>query len=180
SGAHFIEPITPLVDLSLKNQQDILVFELQAQEKVWTKRDAFVLMDCDEPKYSESKQRLASFSLWKKTNYTLDFIDEYLHYAQDERLITDLENQCAQSNYPEFKDHRHDQSIFSLLTKKHNLEAYRDPSQWGNDMKDQYTNSSYPQLIEHTRKRGKPPLSKRIRNRVGILTQGIGKQSANQ
>jgi hypothetical protein len=110
-------------------------------------------MNCDSPKYSESNQRLASFSLWKKSNFTIDFINEFLDYAQDERLITDLENQCGYPNYPDFKEHRHDQSIFSLLSKKYDLNAYRDPSQWGNSSKIFYTNSKYEQLIEHTRKR---------------------------
>jgi hypothetical protein len=81
----------------------------------------------------------------------MDIVNELLHYAQDERIITDLENQCGYSNYPEFQEHRHDQSIFSLLTKKYDLVAYRDPSQWGNGVKQLYTNSKYEQLIEHTR-----------------------------
>jgi hypothetical protein len=153
SGSYFIKSITPLIEISLLNSQDIIVFELSYTERIWTKRDAFILMNCDSPKYSESNQRLASFSLWKKSNFTIDFINEFLHYAQDERLITDLENQCGYPNYPDFKEHRHDQSIFSLLSKKYDLNAYRDPSQWGNSLKNFYINSKYEQLIEHTRKR---------------------------
>ena len=152
SGSLFIKPITPLIDISLDTGQEIIVFELSHRERVWTKRDAFVLMNCDSPKYSESKQRLASFSLWRKSRFTMDFINECLRYAQDERIITDLENQCGFPNYPEFKEHRHDQSIFSLLTKKCDLDAYRDPSQWGNGLRQFHTNSKYEQLIEHTRK----------------------------
>jgi hypothetical protein len=118
SDSYFIKPITPLIDISLNTGQEIIVFELTHIEKVWTKRDAFLLLDCDSPRYSESKQRLASFSLWKKSRSTMIFINEYLRYAQDERIITDLENQCGYPNYPEFKEHRHDQSILSLMTKK--------------------------------------------------------------
>lgn len=151
SGSYFIKPITPLIDISLATGQEIIVFELTHLEKEWTKRDAFILMDCDDPKYSESRQRLACFSLWKKTRFTMDFINEFLRYAQDERIITDLENQCGYPNYKEFKEHRHDQSIFSLLTKKYELDAYRDPTQWGNGVKHLYHNSKYEQLIEHTR-----------------------------
>jgi hypothetical protein len=153
SGSYFIKPITPLIEISSLNSQDIIVFELSFTERIWTKRDAFILMNCDSPKYSESNQRLASFSLWKKSNFTIDFINEFLHYAQDERLITDLENQCGYPNYPDFREHRHDQSIFSLLSKKYDLNAYRDPSQWGNSLKKFYINSKYEQLIQHTRKR---------------------------
>lgn len=155
SGSYFIRPIRPLIEISLSTGQEIIAFELTyMKEKIWTKRDAFILMDCDSPKYSESWQRLTSFSLWKKSKFTMDFIDELLSYSQDERIITDLENQCECPNYPEFKEHRHDQSIFSLLTKKYNLEIFRDPSQWGNGVKKIYQNSKYEQIIEHTRYRG--------------------------
>jgi len=163
SGAYFIKPITPLIDISLDCGQDIIVFELSHLEKIWTKRDAFILMDCDSPKYSESKQRLASYSLWKKSRFTMDLIHEFLCYSQDERIITDLENQCGHPNYPEFDENRHDQSIFSLLTKKYDLDAYRDPSQYGNELKQFYPNSQYEQLIQHTRERGVPFLHKAIR-----------------
>lgn len=155
SGSYFIRPVTPLIDISLSTGQEIIVFDLTYLEKEWTKRDAFILMDCDSPKYSESRQRLAGFSLWRKSEFTMDFADEYLRYAQDERIILDLENQCGSPNYQEFKEHRHDQSIISLLTKKYDLEAYRDPSQFGNGEKQNYSNSKYDQLIELTRMRSK-------------------------
>ena len=156
--------------------QEIIVFELPYIERVWTKRDAFILMDCDNPKYSESKQRLNSFSLWKKSRYTIDFINEFLYYAQDERLITDLENQCGYPNYPGFKEHRYDQSIFSLLTKKYDLEVYRDPSQLGNSVKQFYPNSNYEQLIIHTRKR-KESLLHKVKKKIKSLTSLISKKS---
>ena len=154
AGAYFINPITPFIEASLTTGQDIICFSLfEHLERIWTKRDAFILMNCDSPKYTDSKQILASYSLWKKTSITMDFIDELLDYSQDERLITDLENQCGYDNYPEFIEHRHDQSIFSLLAKKHNLTAFRDPSQFGNNYKQFYPNSNYDQIIEHTRKK---------------------------
>lgn len=156
SGSYFIAPVTPLIEISLEAGQDIVVFELEHIEKYWTKRDAFVLMGSDSPRYSDTRQRLAGFSLWRKTNDVMDFVDEYLKYAQDERIITDMDNQCGYPNYEEFVDHRHDQSILSLLTKKHEIVAYRDPSQWGNAHKDLYTNSPYEQVIELTRTRSYP------------------------
>lgn len=153
AGSYFINPITPLINISLETGQDIITFELSQIERVYTKRDAFILMECENSKYTETKQRLASYNLWKKSKLSMDFINEWLRYAQDERIITDIENQCGFPNYPEFKEHRWDQSIFSLLTKKYNLDAYRDPSQWGNESLELYKNSTYEQLIEHTRKR---------------------------
>jgi len=75
-------------------------------------------------------------------------------------------------NYKEFIDHRHDQSIFSVLTKKYNLLAYRDPSQWGNeDIKTYKSTSFYPQIIVSTRQRN-IPLSRKIKN-ILIRTKNV-------
>jgi hypothetical protein len=168
SGSYFIRPITPLIDICNQSGQDLVPFELDHLEREWTKRDTFILMRCDSPKYSDSKQRLATFSLWRKSRFTMDFVAEYLRYAQDERVLTDMDNQCGYPNYPGFREHRHDQSIFSLLTKRFDLEAYRDPSQWGNGQEQRYANSQYEQLIELTRKRG-VSFSRKVKGRISRL-----------
>ena len=90
----------------------------------------------------------------RKSKTTMDFICEFLEYAKDEKIITDLENQCGHPNYPDFKEHRHDQSIFSLLTKKYGLDVYRSPAQNGNKFKQYYKTSNYEQLIVSTRRKG--------------------------
>ena len=130
-----------------------MVFELPFLEKQYTKRDAFVLMECDSERYSNSNQILASFSLWKKSDFTLKFVNDWLQYAQNERIITDIKNDCGFPDFDEFIDHRHDQSIFSLLSKKYDLKVYRNPSEHGNEYKAVYQNSKYDQLIVHTRKK---------------------------
>ena len=162
AGSYFIKPITPLLELSAAHGHDLMAFELRHLERAWTKRDAFILMDCDTPRYADTLQRMAGFSLWQKSAFTMNFIREYLSFAQDERIITDMENQCGHLNHPEFKEHRHDQSIFSLLTKRYEVAAYRDPTQWGNELRALYPNSPYDQLLEHTRRKHVPFLQKLI------------------
>ncbi len=156
AGAYFINPIDPLIEISLEHNLDILSFEhFERFEYEWTKRDAFILMDCDTPDYTESRQRLSSFSLWRKSVFTMDFLNEFLKFAKDERILTDIDNKCGYPNYKNFKENRHDQSIFSLLTKKYNLQSFRDPSQMGNKYKKNYPISKYGQLIVSTRRRGR-------------------------
>ena len=155
SGATFIASIDPLIKACIKADQDIIPFDLTFQEKCWTKRDAFILMDCDRPEFTESIQRLGSFSLWRKSKFSIQFVEECLRYAQDERIITDIDNQCDLSNYEGFTAHRHDQSIFSLMTKKYKLASFRDPSQFGNGREADYPNSAYGQIIVHTRKKNR-------------------------
>ncbi len=151
SGSYFVNSIENLIHALEKSEQDLLCFELGEYEKHWTKRDAFVLLDCDDAKFTETKQRLASFSLWRKSALTTALAAQWLAAAQDERLLTDLPNQMGLPNFDGFRAHRHDQSIFSLLTKRHGLPAFRDPSQWGNTGADGDPDSAYPQVIVHTR-----------------------------
>lgn len=147
AGCYFIDNINHLIKIN----QDVIPFELQHIEKKWTKRDAFILMDCDSEKFVNTKQRLASYSFWKKTPFSMRFINEWLEFSKDERLSTDMKNTLGKDNYETFKEHRHDQSIFSLLTKKYDLLGHRNPSQFGNDLHQEYLNSDYPQLIVHDR-----------------------------
>jgi hypothetical protein len=61
SGGYFINSIEKLISLSLEKKQDVIPFELAHIESEWTKRDAFLLMNCDTIKYYDTNQRLASF-----------------------------------------------------------------------------------------------------------------------
>jgi len=153
SGAYFLAPIDPLLALCDKHGQDVIPFELPFPESDWTKRDAFVLLGCDSPEFVQTRQRLASFHAWRKSDRSMRLAREWLELAQDERLIGDSANQCGLTDYPGFEEHRWDQSIFSLLTKKHRLAGFRNPSQHGNRSRERYPHCTYPQLIEHTRDR---------------------------
>lgn len=153
SGAVFIDSVKPLINICLNNTEGILCFHMEPletnKEVLQTKKDTFVLMDCNTKEYQNSWARLASFSVWKKNDFSLKFIDEWIKYAEDERILTDLPNQCGIEEDPRYIDHRHDQSIFSLLTKKYGIKSYTDPSQWGNGFRQE--EDGYNQIINHTR-----------------------------
>lgn len=153
SGSHFIASANPLFNLISSNRQDIIPFSLEHPEAHWTKRDAFILMGCDGQGFEKTPQRLASFFLARRSKNSILFFQQYLDYCKNSLILTDVKNRCYQPNYLGFKEHRHDQSVFSLLTKKYSLEAFRDPSQWGNGRLNDFTNSNYPQLIEHHRQK---------------------------
>jgi hypothetical protein len=161
AGAQFVASIDPLIDVMLRDKLNLMVFELPLVEGDWTKRDALVLLDCDQPEFIESRQRLASFHLWRNSPLALSIADEWLRLAQDERLLTDLANQCGLPNHAGFREHRHDQSLFSLLTKKLGLPAYRNPAHGRNR---NYRNSPYGQLIQHTRRSGAAWLPRLVRD----------------
>ena len=131
SGAYFLKKIDILISVLNSSGQDIMGFEMPLIEGQWTKKELFVNMDCVDEIFSESNQIMASFILIKRTNQSDKFFSEFLKYSCNEINITDkfIEN-VKQNN--DFIDHRHDQSIFSLLYKKYNLKPFKDPSQLGN------------------------------------------------
>ena len=153
AGAVFVNSIDYLIECSLKLKQDMLTFEIPYVEKEWTKRDAFVLMDCDTETYTETLQRCSGFVLCRKSNESVAFVEEWLEYQKDRRIVSDDENIMGIENYTGFQENRHDQTVLSLLSKKYELVGLRDPSQLGNTMVDEYKNSPYPQIVESTRKR---------------------------
>jgi hypothetical protein len=153
SASHFIHSAAPLLELPQKFDQDIIPFELELIESAWTKRDAFVYMDADHKEFENTRQFLASFMVIRKSAFSVQFIEQYLQYCTNPNILTDLENIFDLPNYADFESHRHDQSVFSLLSKKYGLQGFRDPSQWGNNRIAEYSNSDYPQILEHTRQK---------------------------
>ena len=91
--------------------------------KNYTKGDCFHLMGCDEEKYWNAIQLEDGFLAFKKTDFNFTFLREWLKYCCDERIVTDIPNECGLPNFETFVDHRHDQSIITNLQIKHNLPA---------------------------------------------------------
>ena len=89
------------------------------KESEYSKRDAFILLGVDMPFYSQTNQFTATIQIYKKSSFTVKFIQEWLYYCQDKRIITDDNNTLGQENYNDFKDNRHDQTVLSLLIKKY-------------------------------------------------------------
>ena len=135
----------------------------------WTKRDCFVAMACDEPRYHEGQMLDASVVVLRKTPAALAFVREWLLCCVQPHILTDEPNVCGLPNLANFISHRHDQSVLSLLAIREGLEVFRHPSQRGNHLKlapyrepgewlqypygakGVYDNSPYGTLLNHHR-----------------------------
>ena len=113
-----VAPLAALRAEMLRDGIDVVGFRTQHAEHAWTKRDCFVLMDCDQPPYRDTPQIRTGFSAWRRTPFAMAFVEEWLRLVQDERLATDLPSRCGLPEHPTFREHRHDQSVLSLLCKK--------------------------------------------------------------
>ncbi len=188
AGSVYVNKIQYLIDCMEHQNVPIMIFSLEREriEKCNTKRDAFVLTGCDEVKYTDTPQSIGGYFVCKKAPEVEAFLDEVLRFAQDIRIISDQPNVMGLSDYRGFTDHRHDQSVISLISKKYGFKRFRDPSQFG--LVNQYEieveqRSTYPQIVDSHRfnvgsiagirfRRLKPVdrivgILKRIRVRVG-------------
>ena len=150
AGAEWIAPVDPLIDIV--ENEGIVLFHTDPvsgnTETQQTKADVFQKFCADDIKYYTSYPRHGGFQLYKNCNRAKDFIAAYLHFCQDYHLISDEES--IYPNFPDFKQHRHDQSIMSVLSKKYGIGSYRDPTQYGEPYIQQ--SDGYKTLINHTRK----------------------------
>lgn len=135
AGNEVINDLSPLFALC-DEKKHVILFENSPQHKniKWTRSDTFNLMECNSKKYKKGRQLTASFVVVKKNSTSLAFLNEWFNYCKNPKILTDIPSEERESS--KFIDHRHDQSVLSLLAIKHELEVFRDPSQWGNARKD--------------------------------------------
>jgi hypothetical protein len=87
-------------------------------EKYWSKMDLVKNCNINDTLLND-KQRQAGLILFYVCDEVIQFVNEWYTLSSDYHNLDDspsiLENSAG------FREHRHDQSIFSLLTKKYNL-----------------------------------------------------------
>lgn len=186
AGAIYVNKIQYLIDCMEKYQQSIMLFELPLLERQFTKKETFYFMNYDD---YEQNQILAGYILLKKNSFSESFISEWLTYCEDERILSP---KYFLDNIDEFEDfvaHREDQSVLSILVRKHNLPVFRDPSNFGDRpwqyasnewsfKPKKYLNSNYPKIIISNRKADpqKYLVKERIKtilNKIGIYNQKV-------
>ena len=83
------------------------------------KMDLVLKLNMNDNKYLDSRQHQAGANMYLVCDQVRQLVDEWYDLCCDYHLIDDSES--INKNVDNFIDHRHDQSIFSLLTKKYNL-----------------------------------------------------------
>jgi len=106
----------------VKNDKLVGIFTLL--EKDWNKMDLILKLDANKDIYLNTRQHAAGANLWLVCNETRHLLNEWYDLACDYHNIDDTPS--ISPNLEDFRQHRHDQSIFSLLTKKRNLFSIRD------------------------------------------------------
>ena len=116
AGSYFKDSILPYTN----KMKDIMLFipENDWLEYQYTKGDIFVRLNVEKDMdITHTRQLEAGFLLLKKSDTSYKFIKEWLDIAKDYQLISD--ERSINPNLPGFIENRHDQSILSVLGKKH-------------------------------------------------------------
>lgn len=86
--------------------------------RLWTKRSVFESMGLQGERYENQPQIQASWSIWRKCDRTLVFVNEWAELCQRLDLVGgQLENGPA-AEVAGFREHRWDQSLLTLLAMR--------------------------------------------------------------
>lgn len=114
---------------ALADVNDVVLFENapgNLQHK-WTKRDAFVRLDADSPEYHNRRQLNAAIQLYRAGPKAIAFLEAAKQAMRDPAVLTDAPNVCGLPNFDGFVDHRHDQSVLTILAQKSGIPTFRAP-----------------------------------------------------
>jgi hypothetical protein len=132
SGAEFVRSVEPLLDLI--QEKEVVGFKMSGNHKEgqYTRKAVIDKLGLNPNEVAKTNQDMASFIGVKKTLHTEKeehVIGTWLSYCQDPQLIMDTPREVDE--FDEFIDHRHDQSLWSLVSKQFNVHKAPDPTQWG-------------------------------------------------
>ena len=146
AGVEFVNDIRFLTG----RVQNVFLFANAWNHKDWCKRRVFDYFDC-----REGNQVQASVILVRNTPFSRQFVKEWMLYCQLPGFIDDVTGTHG-DEYPQFKEHRHDQAILCALQQRYNISLHWWPAMYNNgaftyqrgDFKD-----DYPVIFHHHRKR---------------------------
>ena len=116
------------IDVQKKNEiikfmdfvkKDLIIGTRTLVEKDWNKMDLIIKLNMLDNKYLNTDQHQAGAILFLVCDKTRNLVNEWYEIGSEYHYIDDTPSIIP--NFDCFKEHRHDQSIFSLLTKKYDL-----------------------------------------------------------
>ena len=96
---------------------------MQFLESCWTKSDLFNYFGkLNDKNITNSSQRMATICIFEKNDINLEFVNKWLQvYYDDFSLVDDTPSKLP--NFDWFIENRHDQSVFSILSKIYDIYA---------------------------------------------------------
>lgn len=95
----------------------------------WTRRDCFVRMGCDGEAFWDAPQIQATYSVWRHDARNRAFVERWLGFCTDRAIVSDDANVSGLPDLPDFREHRHDQSVLTNLCIAEGRPAFGRPEQ---------------------------------------------------
>ncbi len=93
----------------------------------WTKGECFAVTGCDAPIFQEHPLVQAGLSVWQRHDASIAFVSEWLEWCANPAALIDDHIDPTIPDAPDFVEHRHDQSVLTLLTIKRGLKCMGSP-----------------------------------------------------
>ncbi len=115
------------IELVKTNKRGLLTFEIDGgpmfTEKYWTKGDLFDFFNVrNDARVTDTSMRNAAVIFMKKTSYSVEFIEKWLSVFKTNLALAD-DSPSISDNFEGFRDHRFDQSIYSIMSKMEGLDS---------------------------------------------------------
>lgn len=136
-----------------RNNRGLLSGFQRYEEKICTKRDCFILMNADTEEYWNSYHINAAHQICERNDFAISVMDEWIKYCKNEDIVSDSSSKLGQ-DLPGNCFHRHDQSILSILYKKHKITMHKSFCQYGEAWLRDYgfmSHSKYGCFLNHHR-----------------------------
>ncbi|MFN0263610.1 hypothetical protein ACKTEK_06995 [Tepidamorphus sp. 3E244] len=117
--------------LACAQDEPIVLFELPGERfsmRRWTKRDCFIGLDADAPNFHDISQLVGGIQLYRAGAEARVFVQNLCAAMTVPHALDDEPNQLGRDNFPEFEEHRHDQSVLTIMARKAGLPRFPDPS----------------------------------------------------
>ncbi len=131
SGSIFIKNVRHIINEMEQKDLNIFLSFTPFCSKEWTRKFVFEYLNINNDLYHKALQPCAGYIVIRKSKEGVNFINEWLSLCENYDLIRDSYE--GEINFNDFIDHRHDQSLLGIVSKKHKLNYYRDISQYGEE-----------------------------------------------
>jgi hypothetical protein len=111
---------TPYVDLASKYGG--LTFRIGYKTASWTKGIVFDALGLPMGVYGPQPMIAAGTIVLQKRPHTVKLVQEFMRLSQNISLVSDEDTSALVPNHPQFSEHRHDQSLWTLLCYKYGFQ----------------------------------------------------------
>lgn len=104
---------------TMTQQHGLLCFDVGMPEYMWTKGDTAHHIVNNAPEHMQSGQLISGIVMWRNDDLNRQLVDDWasISVANGYQYVTDVPS--VTPDWQGFREHRHDQSVLSLLIKKY-------------------------------------------------------------